>query len=206
MSRLINLIGLRFGRLIVIGKDGVNQRTKWLCTCECGNITSVLGTQLKDGRTQSCGCLHKERASKAKRTHGLSKKISEYGIWDNMKKRCYSPDVKSYKHYGARGIKMCDRWKSSFILFLADMGRRPSKEYSIDRIDNDGDYKPENCRWATRKEQSRNMRRNVLVTINGVTKCVTDWVSYFNISKGTVSERLARGWNLDETLFIKGRQ
>lgn len=118
-----------------------------------------------------------------------------YQTWINMISRCKYPSHGSYKYCGARGIRVCDRWKD-FSLFLADMGERPSTKHSIDRIDNDGHYEPGNCRWATRAEQHRNMRQNVNVTIDGVTKCVTDWAREYGMVPSTIMARInVMGWD-----------
>lgn len=169
--RRLELVGKRFGRLIVVRAAGVEPygsrgatRSRWLCRCVCGNKCFVAGPRLMGRITRSCGCLQKEQrpinGRNATRTHGEAKPIKtpEYTAWRSMKTRCLDPNTHYYKTYGGRGIKICKRWLNSYENFLADMGRRPSPQHSLDRINNDGDYKPSNCRWATKSQQSQNQR------------------------------------------------
>ena len=155
-----DLLGQRFGRLTVI-KRAPNRGVKvnWLCQCDCGKQSVAFASDLRSGTHQSCGCLQKERVTKhshaQRHTNGGS---ITYGSWQAMKGRCFNPRVPKYEYYGGRGITVCDRWANSFQAFLDDMGERPSHNHSIDRIDSDGDYTPDNCRWATRAEQSQNQR------------------------------------------------
>ncbi len=129
-------------------------------------------------------------------------RTAEYRAWEHMKNRCYRPTVPGYKNYGGRGIRVCDRWlgEDGAANFLADMGPRPSAKHSVDRIDNDGDYTPENCRWATRAEQSRNRRRNVMLTHDGLTMCVADWADRLGIKRATLQIRVRRGWSVARML------
>lgn len=155
MSRLNDLVGKTFGRLIVINRAPNNKtgQAYWYCECECGSMKKVRGTHLTSGRVTSCGCLVKE----LKTTHGMHG-TPEYKAYYNMIKRCEYEGDNRYADYGGRGIKVCTEWRNSFEKFLADMGARPSNRHSIDRIDVDGDYEPSNCRWATIEEQERNKR------------------------------------------------
>lgn len=165
-GRLKDLTGQRFGRLSVIRRDMEREGTGtfWLCECDCGEVRSILSKALRSGKTESCGCLQRERASNSNRTHGKSKERT-YVAWGEMKKRCYNQKRLGYADYGGRGIKVCDRWKDSFENFLEDMGEAPPG-MSLDRIDNDGDYALENCRWATPKEQARNRRSTAFVFVD----------------------------------------
>jgi hypothetical protein len=129
----------------------------------------------------------------------IVKRPPEYAIWKGMRSRCHCPGDTNYRYYGARGIRVCARW-DSFADFLADMGPRPTPLHSIDRIDSNGDYEPDNCRWALRRDQLRNRRSNVLIELNGETKCITDWCVHFGISITTVYTRLSRGWSLEDAL------
>lgn len=172
-----DLTGLKFNRLIVIKFHGrLPRRSKptetlpyWECLCDCGQTSLVEEYKLKKGKTQSCGCLRKERATLATTKHG-SHKTSEYFSWNSMIQRCTNPNNSKYDYYGKLGIKVCERWSNSFENFLEDMGKKPDKEYSIDRICGNGDYEPSNCRWADKSTQSynRDIQSNNKSGIKGV--------------------------------------
>ena len=175
-------IGQTNNHLTVIGiskNRGKRGRQLLLCQCDCGNTVEVLPYQFKNGAVKSCGCAH----AIASTTHGLSK-TNLYAEWVTMKQRCYNPNNGKYKNYGARGITVCDEWKNSFESFLQwveSTGGKP-EGMSIDRIDNNGPYCPENCRWATPQQQMRNTRVTLYVTVNGVKKAFLDWCDICNIS------------------------
>lgn len=165
MIEKLNLVGQKSHRLTVIEEceprimpNGASIR-QWGCSCTCGNY-SVVGTgNLRTGKTKSCGCFYTESRTRTNRKHGLSG-LPEYIIWKAMRRRCNNPNNGDYKYYGGRGISVCPRW-GDFLAFITDMGPRPSSGHSIDRINVDGNYEPENCRWATADIQSQN-RRNVI--------------------------------------------
>lgn len=194
MKTLINLTGQAFNRLTVVASaPPLYGRTAWLCECECGKSLVVTANALRRGNTKSCGCLRVDRAGASRRTHGRSKSL-EYQTWCAMKSRCENPNNQDFHHYGGRGIKICQEWSGSFETFLADMGLRPERNSTLERIDTNGDYCPSNCKWAPQAEQTRNKRTNRLYTINGETLCLVDWANRVGIDYRTIDGRMARGW------------
>lgn len=172
MVRLIDLTGAVFGRLTV--KRYLGKR-KWECVCECGVIKAVSADNLKSKQIMSCGCLFKELLSARNTKHGRAK-TSTYKSWAQAKERCTNQNNPNYNRYGGRGIQMCERWLNSFENFLADMGEKPTKKHSLDRIDNDKGYSPSNCRWANNHEQCNNRHTNRHVAAFGETKTMPQWL------------------------------
>ncbi len=195
----LDLIGHRFGRLTVIDREA--KPVRWLCRCDCGTEKWVATLSLRAGSTVSCGCYARDkvRLQKPARTHGLTG-TKEFIAWMGMRRRCSSPKELMYPRYGGRGIKVCERWEQSFENFLADMGKAPSPGHSVDRINPDGDYSPSNCRWASRKVQSRNQTRNRMLTWDGRTRLIVEWAEEVGINAETIKSRLKRGWSAEEAL------
>lgn len=190
-----------FGRLTVLREaDHCGSVRQWLCQCSCGQQTTVRQGQLISGKTTSCGCLHREVIGKIRRTHGQSS-IPEYKIWKGMRQRCTNPAEKSYPRYGGRGIVVCSEWNESFETFFADMGPRPSPRHSIDRIDNDKGYQPDNCRWSLPAEQNSNTRANRKITYNGETRLLSEWAHRIGVSPSLLHMRVGKlGWTIERAL------
>lgn len=197
-------IGQRFGRLVVLDfivdheRNGKSVRMA-ICQCDCGKTTRHRYGNLSKGGTTSCGCYQREFSSERHKTHGKTKHIT-YTSWRAMISRCTCETDKAYPYYGGRGIKIDSKWEK-FSGFLEDMGERPSKDYTIDRIDVNGDYCKENCKWATRKEQARNTRNNPLYEHDGVAKTLADWAETTGIKVGTLHDRLHKlNWSIRDAL------
>lgn len=167
VTGLKDLTGRTFGHWKVQGRGETRYtRVHWICTCSCGIVKQVSGCHLVSGNSTNCGCSKPKGNASVRYKHGLTG-TAEHKIWMSMRSRCSNPNNNHYHLYGGRGIFVCERWKNSFSFFLEDMGKRPSSQHSIDRIDTNGNYEPGNCRWATDKEQMRNTRRNLIVEFNG---------------------------------------
>jgi len=213
MGKLIDLTGQKFGRLTVVERvDNANDgHARWLCQCDCGKEKNINGRELRCGDTRSCGCLKKElmiQRNIQKNIHGHSSNgiISKvYQVWSGIIQRCNNPNNKRYKDYGGRGIRVCEAWLK-FENFIKDMGEKP-EGLTLDRIDNNDDYCPENCRWATRKEQQRNTRINRLITINGITKCIAEWCEIRKLPYARVWQRIYNlYWTPKEALELTSRK
>lgn len=201
-------IGLQFGKLTVTGTALRSGRPNWICLCSCGKTKTIRSSFVRCGHTVSCGCAHAAGMERSVVTHGNSrvgKMTAEYICWRQMRIRCHKSSDKSFADYGGRGISVCPQWRESFSQFLADMGPRPSSDHSIERIDNSGNYKPSNCRWATRLEQCRNRRSNKMLTHNGKTQCMKDWAKELGVRIQLLHSRLKRGWSVADTLSKPSR-
>ena len=195
-SKVRDLTGQKFGLLTVIGiAETETRKTYWVCQCDCGNMKTIRSDSLLCGAIKSCGCLKKAQ-DKVNLTKHHRHKMSGtriYQEWQGMKGRCYNPHNPRYDRWGGRGIKVCDEWKESFEAFYSwALSRGYNDDLTIDRIDNDGDYTPENCRWATQKEQSRNRSTNINITIGNSTRTLTEWCEIFNLDFKTVNARYQR--------------
>lgn len=190
MSKRIDLTGQHLGRWTVIEYAGnTHNGAWWKCRCDCGTVRIVNGRKLRDGTSKSCGCLRRELMSK----HGASN-TRLYGIWTNMKGRCNNPNAEGYKDYGGRGIQVCDEWAHDFSVFQEwAMSHGYQESLSIDRVDVDGNYCPENCRWASMKEQQNNKRTNVFCEIDGETRTLSQWAEFSNLPKYEIYDRWRRG-------------
>lgn len=207
MSTFIDLTGRKFGRLRILSRAQNDKfgRAFWNCQCSCKQRTriSVMAKRLRSGHTRSCGCLCRELTRKASTTHGHTrdgKRSKTYRARISMIQRCTKKRHPAYSNYGGRGIKVCRRWLASFQNFLDDMGVAP-KGFELDRINNDGNYKPSNCRWATRRQQATNKRSNHKVTINGETMCVAEWSRRSGVPAWAILRRLRRGWSVKVAVF-----
>lgn len=207
MSKLIDITGRRFGRLTVIERAGSNKYgAKWKCECDCGNISVVLGAKLRNGHTKSCGCLVVEHIENVNKTYGMSDSRIHY-IWGNMKGRCYNENDQAYDRYGGRGITVCDEWREDFTAFVDwAFANGYADNLTLDRRDNDGNYCPENCRWATYKTQANNRRNSRPLTFNGETKSLSEWCEEYGKKRDTVRYRIRHGWTFEEAFDIIPRQ
>lgn len=205
-----DIAGNRYGRLTVVGYDGKRGKGHfWKCLCACGNFRIVRRGDLTMNRTKSCGCLRKEKSAangKKAFVHGGRSRSEpptpEYTSWLSMKARCYKITADSYPNYGGRGIKVCDRWLNSFEAFLEDMGSKPTPQHQIERIDNDRDYEPNNCKWATPKEQGRNKRNNHHLTFGGETMPMSAWAERVGLPYNTLKLRLRNGYSIEKALTM----
>lgn len=187
-------------RLTLLFKFRKNGILFWRSLCECGTRTTASDGNIRSGNVKSCGCLLRETAAARHTTHGESKKTPEWLAWKNMIDRCENPDHQAFKNYGMRGITVCRAWRRSYVAFLKDVGRRPSKGHTLNRIENNKGYCPSNVNWATWGEQGRNRRNNVFVTINGISKTVSEWSRVSKINVGTLWVRLKKGWDPKEAI------
>lgn len=195
----VDLTGQTFHYLTVkkyLGQK--NNKSLWLCACQCGSETKVSRDKLITGDTKSCGCYAKELPH-SQLAHGRSRS-AEYNIWRGAKTRCYNPRYAFFKQYGGRGITMSEKWKNDFSAFYADVGARPSAKHTLDRINNDRGYEPGNVRWVTQKQQCRNKSTSLMVTIGSDTKCVSEWCEIYGVKPATAYSRISQGISPDEAV------
>jgi hypothetical protein len=194
---MIDKSKMKFGRLTPISPVRGHGKLRWLCKCDCGNTKIVFSSDL-GVNSNSCGCLRKEITKARRTTHGLSN-TRTYTIWWDMKLRCYYPSSRHYYRYGMRGIKVCKRWMDGFQNFLDDMGECPSSKHSLDRINNEGNYTPENCRWATSQQQAQNTRTNHMISWQGQTKCIAQWERDLGFPSHCLQQRISkRKWSIEK--------
>jgi hypothetical protein len=196
-----NMIGQRFGMWVVIEAIAkkTTKYTEWLCLCDCGNIKAVRSYSLMSGHSKSCGCIRSAAVSSRNFKHGLTHSPG-YAAWKDMISRCYNKKNKSYPYYGGRGISVCREWRHSPVQFFADMGTKPFEGAEIDRIENNGNYCPSNCQWATRTQNNRNTRTTIFICFRGETRCLSEWSELFGISRGAISQRLRLGWTIERAI------
>lgn len=211
MGARINMTGERFGTQVVLAAAGVDlhRQALWLVRCDCGTERKVQGGKLRRGESTSCGCGKPAKCAAANIKHGAASRgrlTPEYRTWSNMIFRCENPAGKSYRDYGGRGIRVCERWRNDFAVFLADMGLKPSAKHEVDRINNDGDYEPNNCRWATRRQNARNKRSNVLLEAQGRRMLLVDWARELGVCESTISQRLLHGWSVERAVTTPPRR
>lgn len=201
-----DLTGKRFGRLQVIARaSSRNRQTMWLCFCDCGTWKKIAGSSIIHEVAKSCGCLRAEIIGALNRTHGMNTS-KEYRAWAKAKERCYDPNCTNFDRYGGRGIKMCDEWIHSFENFFAYMGLKPSSKHEIDRFpDNDGDYAPGNCRWATKRQSLANRECSLNFSFNGETMALTEWAEKLGIKYECLYMRLRSGWPVERAFTTPTR-
>lgn len=193
---LVALVGERFGHLVITEEaprfvHGTRHLRMVRCRCDCGGEKTALVTNLRAGYTTSCGCVRLARAAAALTTHAMSD-APEYVAWMAMRKRCRDPNATCYHRYGGRGITVCEGWHN-FKNFISDMGPRPSPHHSIDRKDVNGNYEPENCRWATSEMQANNRRNNRFIAFQGETKTLAQWARALSIPYSKLKQRVRKG-------------
>lgn len=203
MTKVLDLVGKKFGRLTVQERYINDNKgcARWCCSCDCGNFTIVRTYHLTSGRIRSCGCIKKEMLSRREKTHGKSNTKLFY-LWAGIKQRCFNSNHKNYSRYKGRGITMCDEWKNDFMEFYNWAIKSGYKEnLTIERINNDGNYEPSNCRWATRKEQANNTSRNHFINFNGETHTMAEWSKILGITSSAFYSRVRKGLPIQRCFY-----
>ncbi len=207
MEKYDYLINKKFNRLTIL--FFVVKRVNipyYQCRCDCGKEKCIAIYDIINGHTKSCGCLAIESKLVAKLIHGEGKRgrfTKEFRAWTNIRQRCYNQNNRAYKNYGGRGIRVCDRWMVSFENFLNDVGRAPSNDHSLDRINNNGDYEDGNCKWSTRKEQNNNTRQNLMIEYKGEIKTCAQWCTVLNLNYNRIRQRIQKFNYSPEKAFTK---
>lgn len=205
MPEFVDLTGHKYGKLLVISFSGMKPKcptdTKkssfWMCQCDCGAIVERSGNSLRSKKMPSCPKCKVHSSIR----HGMWKS-REYVTWIAMIRRCHTKTEPSYSKYGARGIRVCDRWRERFENFYEDMGPRPSDKHSLDRINNDGNYEPNNCRWVTMKVQGNNRSTNRMIYFNGQSRSMKQWCEHLNLPYSTIGQRILSGWSNSDALTV----
>ena len=209
MNKIEDLTGKRFNKLLVIERveNDKSGKSRWRCLCDCGNRVVVGANNLRNGNTHSCGCLKKKMMSAKQFKHGdaggrKSESTRLYRIWRGMISRCYTPSATEYEYYGGRGISVCDAWRNNYSEFRCwALSNGYNDDLTIDRINNNSDYSPNNCRWISKQDQMLNKSNNRLITFNNVTKTITEWAYGFGIDRRTLSGRIDRyHWPVEKAL------
>lgn len=209
MGKIKDLTGQRFGRIVVLEDTHTRDKYRneiWKCRCDCGKIILKSSELLRSKNSNSCGCLASEltriRNKRMFTTHGYGNEDRLHRIWIGIKTRCYNKKDSGYKNYGARGIVMCDEWKEDFMNFRKwAMANGYKENLSIDRIDNNGNYRPDNCRWATLEQQGNNKRNNYFIEYNGERHTLQEWCEKLNLKYSTLYARLKRGWSIKKAFI-----
>jgi hypothetical protein len=203
-----DLTGKRFGRLTVLEFDHKDKyyNSYWKCRCDCGNELIATAGRLRSGHSKSCGCYSRERAAevcKTRTTHNLSKHPL-YGVWSNMIARCENPKNPDFQNwYGSKGVTVCDEWRNDFKVFYDwAMLNGYKKGLTIDRVNGEGNYEPDNCRWVTPKKQANNTSRNKLIEFEGETRTLSEWADYLGINYHTLQGRIRRSWSVKDAFNI----
>lgn len=203
VSRQVMRAGDRFGKLIAVAfhHSSANRSSYWLYSCDCGGEVIARNTHVRKGDVSSCGCIRRERFMK----HDMSQ-TSLFVAWVNMRNRCYKEDNDMFALYGGRGITVCARWLESFQNFYDDMGDKPTDKHSLDRIDSNGNYEPNNCRWSTNHVQTRNRRSNRFYEFKGERLCLSDLAEKYGFKYACINKRLMLGWTIEKALTIPSRR
>lgn len=197
-----DLKGQKINKLLVLEFfENKNKRTYWKCLCDCGNIKEILGTHLVQGKTKSCGCYNSEKASQSCKNRTIIPNKRIMYIWQSMKQRCYKEDSISYKNYGAKGIKICNEWLNNPKVFYDwAINNGYEERLTIDRINNNGDYEPNNCRWTDWETQMRNTKHNIIINYQGETNCVKYFIDKYKLNQFAIYSRLKRNWSVKDAI------